>query len=1381
MQKFSSKTFQVVVECPSIGIKQTFPCNNWLADDEGDRHIERRLKEDLSLRKTRPPTVPWYIWVYTSDKKGAGTNGQVILVLYGNYGKSINIKLEKNSDTLQQGHCNQYKVDMNDVGIPFKLRVSLNNKSLSHSWHLDRIEMTNLKTNEQYRFLCGRWLSKIEDEKQIIRELPAEGPGISRSLPIIKYIVDVYTGNKPNAGTDANVFINIYGECGDTGVRPLEYSLQNKNKFERNQVDSFIIEAVLLKQIQKIRIGHDGTGTASKWFLNKVVIRSEDQRYGPVTFICDRWFAIYEDDGQIVRELTPTKDLQETTYNVKIKTGDIFQAGTHADVHLQIFGDKAETDKIQLKTINNSINTFERGRIDSFTFQCHNLGKIGHIRIGHNGTSYDAGWFLDWIEIHVPSHREIYRFVCHRWLDTKEGDGRIELDLKPTDIIKTHIPYEITVCTGDKVGAGTDAKVFIQIYGLYGKTEEIILENKFNSFERNSVDKFIIEAADVGKIEKIRIGHYSEKLSSGWYLEKVLIQRYSSEPFDKRNRISTPHVEEYLFICRQWFDKSQSDRKTVREFLPTNENGHMLINRKVNYLVQVFTGDKSGAGTDANVFLTIYGDKGYTSEHELVHSQTYKNKFERKQIDKFIIESDDLGYIYKIKIRHDNSGVLDDWFLEKIEVRGDDKQTYLFYCEQWLAKNKGDSNIERILYEKNYKGLMSNREVVARPTEECIPYIVKIKTGEASDAGTSANVSIRLIGSKGRQTRMIQLEVMQRRRFEPGKIETFSLEEPDIGDVEMVEIEHNGDTLADSWFLDGVIVETPTKGRTFYFICNEWLSKYKGDRRTKRILRVQDLNKASCRPLIPYFVRIYTGHIEHAGSQCDVSLKLFGTIGSSSEHIIRKHEGSFERSAIDVFQCELEDVGKPIKLRVKLLPKSIKDRNQWYLEKIELIKHAKQNLREETYSFELNDWIGHQTDCYLDIPITKGNRVSMHRTNYRVITKTSDMDDANCDANVFIIISGENGESEQLELKYSSTHINKFERNHEDVFTFENILSLGQLNKLLIWHDDSSILKSSWHLEYVQIEDLQTGQIYVFPCNKWLSSTKDDRQIVRELFSSNHPYFGSQYDSLTSDGQVLYQIEVVTSDKQNAGTTQDGWIIIEGNKKKSDKLFMKNTLHKNILRRGQIDMFTFECQPLGELRRIILGHEEQHEYLFKTYEGDQTLWHVSLISITDLSTGIIYEFPVQQWIAINNDGYVFDCVNKKEHSVVQEYTRRTINYKFIFHTGYVSGVNTDANVSIILYGTLGNTGNILLKQSGQNLFERGGVDEFIIEWLELGKLTKLHIEYQNSMSLSDWFLDKVDVINVDTNETVVFPWKQSLGKKHDGHHIQRDLLPIYTS
>jgi hypothetical protein len=79
------------------------------------------------------------------------------------------------------------------------------------------------------------------------------------------------------------------------------------------------------------------------------------------------------------------------------------------------------------------------------------------------------------------------------------------------------------------------------MYGLNGKTEEIVLKNKSDTFEQNKVrkiepkknifyfsflifqkDNFKTEAHDIEQIQKIRIGHNSKKLISAWYLEKIL-------------------------------------------------------------------------------------------------------------------------------------------------------------------------------------------------------------------------------------------------------------------------------------------------------------------------------------------------------------------------------------------------------------------------------------------------------------------------------------------------------------------------------------------------------------------------------------------------------------------------------------------------------------------------------------------------------------------------------------------------------------------------------------------------------------------------------------------------------------------------------------------
>ena len=67
----------------------------------------------------------------------------------------------------------------------------------------------------------------------------------------------------------------------------------------------------------------------------------------------------------------------------------------------------------------------------------------------------------------------------------------------------------------------------------------------------------------------------------------------------------------------------------------------------VKYEVIVYTGDKFGAGTNANVFIVLYGENGDTGKREL--KQSMRDLFERKQIDKFTFEAVDLG-LYTLSV-----------------------------------------------------------------------------------------------------------------------------------------------------------------------------------------------------------------------------------------------------------------------------------------------------------------------------------------------------------------------------------------------------------------------------------------------------------------------------------------------------------------------------------------------------------------------------------------------------------------------------------------------------------------------------------------------------------------------------------------------------------
>ncbi|RNA20950.1 lipoxygenase homology domain-containing 1, partial [Brachionus plicatilis] len=162
------------IETPQLGLKQFFPCMKWLAEDKDDGKIERLLKEDTNRREERGEKVVWNLTVFTSDKKYAGTDSNVYVVLYGDKGKSDDLSLRENSDNFEKGRKDKFRIETNEIGIPFKIRISHDNSGKAPGWHLDRIELENLETKEKYYFNCNRWLDKKEEDGQIVRELPAE-------------------------------------------------------------------------------------------------------------------------------------------------------------------------------------------------------------------------------------------------------------------------------------------------------------------------------------------------------------------------------------------------------------------------------------------------------------------------------------------------------------------------------------------------------------------------------------------------------------------------------------------------------------------------------------------------------------------------------------------------------------------------------------------------------------------------------------------------------------------------------------------------------------------------------------------------------------------------------------------------------------------------------------------------------------------------------------------------------------------------------------------------------------------------------------------------------------------------------------------------------
>lgn len=118
------------------------------------------------------------------------------------------------------------------------------------------------------------------------------------------------------------------------------------------------------------------------------------------------------------------------------------------------------------------------------------------------------------------------------------------------------------------------------------------------------------------------------------------------------------------------------------------------------YRVVVHTGSMDYAGTNSNVYITIYGrkrdGKKVNSRERLLDNAD--DNFEKGQTDTFAIETRELGELYKIRIRHDDSGRNSGWFLDRVLITNEDTgKEWLFPCGRWLARDEDDGQIGRVL------------------------------------------------------------------------------------------------------------------------------------------------------------------------------------------------------------------------------------------------------------------------------------------------------------------------------------------------------------------------------------------------------------------------------------------------------------------------------------------------------------------------------------------------------------------------------------------------------------------------------------------------------------------------------------------------------------
>ncbi|XP_045881747.1 lipoxygenase homology domain-containing protein 1 isoform X2 [Meles meles] len=1430
---------KVVILCPFTGIQQTFLCRNWLDEKKVDGLIERQLYEMVSLRKKRLKKFPWSLWVWTTDLKKAGTNSPIFIQIYGQKGRTDEILLNPNNKWFKPGIIEKFRIELPDLGRFYKIRAWHDRRSPGSGWHLERMTLVNTLTKDKYNFNCNRWLDANEDDNEIVREMTAEGPTVRRIMGMARYRVTVCTGELEGAGTDANVYLCLYGDVGDTGERLLYNSRNDTDLFEKGNADEFTIEAVTMRKVRRVRIRHDGKGGGSGWFLERVLVREEGQPESDnVEFPCLRWLDKDKDDGQLVRELLPSDSnatLKNFRYHISLKTGNVSGASTDSRVYIKLYGDKSDTIKqVLLVSDNNLQDYFERARVDEFTLETVNIGTISRLVIGHDSTGIHASWFLGSVQIRVPRQGRQYTFPANRWLDTNQADGRLEVELYPSEVVEIQklVHYEVEVWTGDMGGAGTTARVYMQIYGEDGKTEVLFLSSRSKVFDRASKDTFQLEAEDVGEVFKIRLGHTGEGFGPSWFVDtlwlrhlvvrevdltpeeearkkkekdklrqllkkerlKAKLQRKkkkkkkgsdeedegdeeeesSSEESSSEEEEETEEeeeeeefgpgmqevIEEYKFEAHRWLARGKEDNELAVELVPAGRPGP----EPNTYEVQVITGNVPKAGTDANVYLTIYGEEyGDTGERPLKRSDK-SNKFEQGQTDTFTIYAIDLGPLTKIRIRHDNSGNRPGWFLDRIDITDMNNEiTYYFPCQRWLAVEEDDGQLSRELLpvDESYVLPSKNEEgggggdsnpldsLALEQKDKSTTFSVTVKTGDKKNAGTDANVFITLFGTQD-NTGMTLLKSSKTNsdKFERDSIEIFTVETLDLGDLWKVRIGHDNTGKAPGWFVDWVEVDAPSLGKCMTFPCGRWLAKNEDDGAIVRDLFHAELQTRLYTPFVPYEITLYTSDVFAAGTDANIFIVIYGcdAVCTQQKYLCtnkREQKLFFERKSASRFIMELEDVGEIIE-KIRIGHDNTGVNPGWHCSHVDIRRLLPDKDGTETLTFPCDRWLATSEDdkktirelVPYDIFTEKYMKDGSLRQVYKEVEEpldivlysvqifTGNVPGAGTDAKVYITIYGDLGDTGERYLGKSENRTNKFEKGTADTFIIE-AADLGVIYKIKLRHDNSRWC-ADWYVEKVEIWNDTNEDEFLFLCGRWLSLKKEDGRLERLFYEKE--YTGDRSSNCSSPADFweialsskMADVDIATVTGPMVDYVQEGPVI---------PYYVSVTTGKH--KDAATDSRAFI---------LLIGEDDEHS---------NRIWLDFPRGKKGFSCGSVEEFYVA--------GLDVGIIKKIE-----------VLYEMTVWTGDVVGGGTDSNIFMTLYGINGSTEEVKLDKKKAR-FEREQNDTFIMEILDIAPFTKMRIRIDGLGSRPEWFLERILLKNMNTGDLTMFyygDWlSQRKGKK----------------
>nr|XP_020861600.1 lipoxygenase homology domain-containing protein 1 isoform X4 [Phascolarctos cinereus] len=1376
-----------------------FVANKWLSRIQGDGDIvcELPVEED---GKAIFPIVRYHVYVYTGQLKEAETTSAVYLCLYGERGDS-GVRLLHKSDMpikFQRGQIDKFQVEAVSLGKLKKALLLCEATDLSQCWYCEKVIVREPMKESESIFNCERWLpfmsqgiihSEIElypQEMQINHQ-----PKTQEEANEGDWKITVVTGDFEKAGTTATVSLYAYGEKRSSG--PIILGSGKHQLFNPNSADIFKINLKDVGELYKIRIGHDNSGKDPSWYLEE--IKLEEIASGKVfSLTVDCWISENEDDGDTCKEIAINrpnkKPLPLVAYEIHVYTGSKLGAETDANVLINLIGTRGDSGKRRLHQSKNNQVKFQQAQVDIFVIRAVSLGELKKVLISHDGTGPGNGWFLEKIIVKFKEEEEDQEvlFPCERWLDEYQDDGKTEREL-----LAKSGQWIIQLKTAEDSPEAGEYKRTLVIYGSKGKSRDVLLSPRNPGqvyFLPGTTDEILLEIGDVGDVYKIRVSCDDLPGFEGWHLKSFHIK----EPQTK---------QEMNFDCNCWFSLNREDGELVKEFpVETKDQNPLPV---VKYIVSVYTGDQWGAETFANVYITLYGQRGDSGARKLYRSLKKGDLFQRNKLDLFIIEAVSLSHLEKVLLAHDGEGYGAGLYLKMITIQEseDPDIEWVFPCWNWL-----DSHLGAYATVSELKTI--GKRLICSPEQPLInghspgSWIVDITGSGLSTKEEMIELSLVFYGHLNHKK--LALHMTENEAQIKDELEG-------IGSLYKLQVSGTSIQLNKSWHLDTVNLKHTGTALEMWLIFDYWFRPNEEDCvELPTLVSGQD-------PLqvMEYSVQIHTGDVKNADATGQAYIYIKGERGDSGKRWLTNSRNSsvaFSRGQVEVFTVKAVHLGK---LHEIILGFQSLKKDNWFLDEV-VIKEGHTSVI--THIFSHQNWICKRSDkgfSEVIIPlkevnvipaVIKDSQVSS-RGHWQMWLSASPLPENIPD--VQLIVFGMRGKSPVQKIKN---------------------------------------LKNDPFL--LRLKDMDTKEELAFyVADRWLFD-EDGSESVTELAAVR-----PEKEPLRD---VLYLVNIHTGIQPASGTDVDIFITIFGENGDSCRRKLRHSGLNSSFERGQVSTFSLRAVDLGMVRKVLIEHSgtgygagcyldritiqesgrRDKEYAFSCQQwldsevGDRQMerklkllgyirkerlpddiqgtWDITVKTSNVLSSGInpkmafivccergtcepimfpksslrraqIYRTTMEidrNYGAIKKvrlqvedaeDGEVWHCHEVKlqhkknkesiefpflqlftnvEGCTVAELPVLTANcafstvkeYTLSITTGKTSTSRTNIDVYITLRGSLGDTGRRKLTRKGEKLFTKGKVDTFRVDAVDIGLLQALDVEKEKG---PDWHLEKITV------------------------------------